>query len=770
MNLLFTAQLKRTLDRKGGVLNKRIILCLVLVSWFLIRIDSEAGGTEPVEGKTIKAVFVTEPPKIDGKLDDVCWLKQEPITDFVTMYPVQGEKPAFRSKVKIAYDNQNLYIAFETILPESLKVTARTLKRDDAEVNYDDCAFIYLDCMNDKRSCYFFGVNALNSQYDGHAEAEGSKMDLKWDGIWQSATSYSLHSWTCEIAIPFRILRYDPKAPRWGINFLVDLQGRQISYWSETGMNPAGVSKFGNLVGLEQIQARTHINLFPYLAFNHDKYAEKEDKFQAGLDVKSDLTNALTLNLTLNPEFALIEADVDTFNLLPQERLIPEKRPFFLEGLELFKTPVTLLYTRSIGSRRERQNPVDILGGAKLVGRIAGFSLGALNVATDRANGIPRETYSAFRLQKDILKSSTVGLLATSTHELRGESPNDSRWIDGALAFDSYLSLGKDLGLYPFISVIHQPQSADKKDKWAYYLAFQRLGSAPLQFNLKYQDIAENCTTSTSYIPYTDIRGSSAYLSYSWWVRKYGFYNLNPYGSYDYYENHDHKKTQQHFYLGFGSTLTNMTDIYLTRYEYFFNFPKYKHPYQLPYDFSLSYDYWELYLGTHTWKSVVGSITYGIGTQYYLFDLPGMSTTKFVAVGDKYFKLRAKNWDYSYRHLAFSSQIKPIDRLQLIVTLENVHFDFLSSSLADTSSSEWIVSARSHLLIIPQLSFKAFYQDDRKDKTTDLNLLLEYNYLPGSYIYLAYNHNENLVSNPDRTIAKRKEDLFFVKTDYWFNF
>ncbi|MGB8656460.1 MAG: DUF5916 domain-containing protein [Candidatus Zixiibacteriota bacterium] len=719
----------------------------------------------------MKAIYVTEPPKIDGKLDDVCWLKQEPITDFVTMYPVQGEKPAFHSKVRIAYDNQNLYVAFETILPESLKVTARTLKRDDAEVNYDDCAFIYLDCMNDRRSCYFFGVNALNSQYDGHAEAEGSKMDLKWDGIWQSATSYSLHAWSCEFAIPFRILRYDPKAPRWGINFLVDLQGRQIGYWSETGMNPAGVSKYGNLVGLEQIQARTHVNLFPYLAFNHDKYAEKEDKFQAGLDVKSDLTNALTLNLTLNPEFALIEADVDTFNLLPQERLIPEKRPFFLEGLELFKTPITLLYTRSIGSRRERQNPVDILGGAKLVGRVAGLSLGALNVATDRADGIPREDYSAFRLQKDILKSSTIGLLATSTHELKGDGLNDSRWIDGALAFDSYLSLGKDFGLYPLVSVIHHPHGDDKKDRWAYYLACQRLGSAPLQFDLKFQDIAENCTTSTSYIPYTDIKGGSAYLSYSWWVRKHGFYNLNPYGSYDYYENHDHKKTQQHFYLGFGSTLTNMTDVYLTRYEYLFKFPKYRRPYQLPYDFSVTYDYWELYLGTHTWKSVVGSITYGIGTQYYLFDVPGMSTTKFVAVGDKYFKLRPKSWDNSYRHLAFSSQIKPIDRLQLIVTLENVHFDFLSSSATDTSSSEWIVSARSHLLIIPQLSFKAFYQDDRKDQTTDLNLLLEYNYLPGSYIYLAYNHNENLVMNPGEVeLSKRKEDLFFVKTDYWFSF
>ena len=743
------------------------MLCLVLIPWLILSLNSITKGTEPIEGKQIKAVFVTEPPKIDGRLDDPCWLKQEPITDFITMYPVQGEKPAFQSKIKIAYDYQNLYIAVESILPESLKVTARTLKRDDAQVNYDDCAFIYLDCMNDKRSCYFFGVNALNSQYDGHAEAEGSKMDLKWDGIWQSATSYSLHSWSGEIAIPFRILRYDPKAPRWGINFLVDLQGRQISYWSETGMNPAGVSKFGSLVGLEHIQSGTHINLFPYLAYNHDKYAEKEDKFQTGLDVKSNLTNALTLNLTLNPEFALIEADVDEFNLFPKERFIPEKRPFFLEGLELFKTPLNLLYTRSIGSRRERNNPVDILGGAKLVGRVAGFSLGTLDVVTDKAKDIPRQNYSAFRLQKDVFKSSTVGILATSTHELKGNEPNDSRWIDGALAFDSYLSLGKDLGLYPFVSVIHHPQSSDRKDKWAYYLAFQRLGSAPLQFNLKYQDIAENCTTSTSYIPYPDIKGGSAYLSYSWWVRKHGFYNLNPYGSYERYDNHDQKKTQEHFYLGFGSTLTNMTDIYLTRYEYFFNFPQYKYPYHLPYDFSVTYDYWELYLGTHTWKSVVGSISYRIGTQYYLF---ASAKTKWVVVGDKYFELRDKNWDKSYRHLIFSSQLKPLDRLQLSINLENVHLDFLNYSSADTSSSQWISSVRSHLLITPQLSFKAFYQDDRKDKTTDVNLLIEYNYMPGSYIYWAYNHNEDLILNPDRTLFKRKEDLFFVKIDYWFNF
>jgi hypothetical protein len=751
-------------------LKKRIIGALVLMLWVFISINSISKAAEEVEGKKIKPLFVTTPPKIDGKLDDACWLTQEPVTDFITMYPVQGEKPAFVSKLKTAYDNRCLYIAFEILLPESLKVTARTLKRDDAQVNYDDCAFIYLDCMNDKRSCYFFGVNALNSQYDGHAEAEGSKMDLKWDGIWQSATSASLHSWTCEMAIPFRILRYDPKAPRWGINFLVDLQGRQISYWSETGMNPAGVSKFGSLVGLDHIQAGRDINFFPYLAFNHDKYAEKENKFQLGLDVKSGLTNALTLNLTLNPEFALIEADVDTFNLLPQERRIPEKRPFFLEGLELFKAPLTLLYTRSIGSRRERQNPVDILGGAKLVGRIGSFSLGALNVVTDKAKGIERQNYSAFRLQKDILKSSTIGILATSMHELK-DGLSDSRWIDGALAFDSYLSLGKDFGFYPFAAVIHHQHSAAgsaKKDLGAYYFALERLGSAPLQFNLKYQDIAENCTTSTSYIPYTDIKGGSAYLSYSWWVRKHGFYNLNPYGSYERYDNHDKKKTQENYYLGFGTTLTNMMDIYLTRYEYFFYFPKYKYPYYYDFDFKYNYDFWDLYLGTHTWKSVVGSLTYRVGSEYYLIE---SWRTKYVLIGYKFFELRKKNWDKSYRHLILSSDLKPLDRLQLTLNLENVHFDFLNSSSADTSSSQWIVSVRSHLLITPQLSFKAFYQDNRQDKTTDVNLLIEYNYLPGSYIYLAYNHNEDLVLNPVKVeLSKRKEDLFFVKTDYWFNF
>jgi hypothetical protein len=742
-------------------LKKKTIGALFLMLWVFISINSVSKATEEIEGKKIKPLFVTTPPKIDGKLDDPCWLVQEPVTDFITMYPVQGEKPAFVSKVRTAYDNQYLYIAFETLLPESLKVTARTLKRDDAQINYDDCAFIYLDCMNDKRSCYFFGVNALNSQYDGHAEAEGSKMDLKWDGIWQSATSISLHSWTCEMAIPFRILRYNPKAPRWGINFLVDLQGRQISYWSETGMNPAGVSKFGSLVGLEHIQAGRDINFFPYLAFNHDKYAEKENKFQLGLDVKSGLTNALTLNLTLNPEFALIEADVDEFNLFPKERFIPEKRPFFLEGLELFNTPLNLLYTRAIGNRRERNNPVDILGGAKLVGRIGSFSLGGLNVVTDKAKGIYRENYGAFRLQKDILKSSTIGILGTSMHELRGNGPSDSRWIDGALAFDSYLALGKDFGFYPFVAVIHHQHSAvdsAKKDLGAYYFALERLGSAPLQFSLKYQDIAKNCTTSTSYIPYTDIKGGSAYLSYSWWVRKHGFYNLNPYGFYEQYNNHANKKTQENYYLGFGTTLTNMTDIYLTRYEYLFNFPEYQMKWY--------YDFWELYLGTHTWKSIVGSLTYRIGTQYYLY---GPSSPKWLEIYK--FKLRSKNWDKSYRHLILSSQVKPLDRLQITLNLENVHFDFLNYSGADTSSSQWIVSVLSHLLITPQLSFKAFYQDNRQDKTTDVNLLIEYNYLPGSYIYLAYNHNEDLVLNPEKMeLFKRKEDLFFVKTDYWFNF
>jgi hypothetical protein len=156
-----------------------------------------------------------------------------------------------------------------------------------------------------------------------------------------------------------------------------------------------------------------------------------------------------------------------------------------------------------------------------------------------------------------------------------------------------------------------------------------------------------------------------------------------------------------------------------------------------------------------------------VGSEYYLFE---SEKTKYARVGYNFFELRKKNWDRSYRHLILSSQLKPLDRLQLTVNLENVHFDLLNSSLKDTSSSQWIVSVRSHLLIIPQLSFKAFYQDNRQDKTTDVNLLIEYNYLPGSYIYWAYNHNEDLVFNLDQTLSKRKEDLFFVKIDYWFNF
>ncbi len=744
---------------------------------------SIASGEELVENKSITAAFLTEPPSLDGKLDDPCWLKQTPVTDLVTMYPVQGEKPAAISRIWVAYDHQNLYLACETILPESLKVTARTLKRDDAEVNYDDCIFIYLDCLNDQRSCYFFGVNALGTQYDGHAEGEGSKTDLRWDGIWQSATSYSLHSWTCEIAIPFRILRYDPKALRWGINFLVDLQGRQIAYWANTGMNPAGVSKFGSLVGLKQIQTKTHFNLFPYLSFNHDRYGERENNFkfpykytdekgnkvELGLDVKGDLTNALTLNLTLNPDFAIIEADVDQFNLFPKERFIPEKRPFFLEGLEFFKTPLNLLYTRAIGSLRDRENPVDILGGAKLVGRIGSFSLGGLNVITDRTKDIDRQNFSAFRLQKDIFKSSNIGVLATATHQLQGDM-GDARWLDGALAFDSYLALGKDFGFYPFVSVIHHPGlsiNSKGKDDWAYSLTWQRLGSAPLQFKLAYQDIPENFQTSTSYVPYLDIKGYSLNLSYSWWLRKYGFYNLNPYGTYECYYTHEpdlskfKTKTQDNFSLGFGTTLMNMTDIYFTRYEYRFSFPQNRYPYYAPYDIKFNYDFWELYLGTHSWKSIVGNLTYRIGTQYYRY---GSDNTRYLFYP---YGLRKENWDRSYRHLILSTQIKPVDRLQLTFNLENVHFDFLNLALSDTSSSQWIISARSHLLIAAPLSFKAFYQDNHEDKTHDLNLLIEYNYLPGSYIYLAYNHNEDLVGTE---LTKRKEDLFFVKMDYWFNF
>ncbi|MCD6166212.1 carbohydrate binding family 9 domain-containing protein [bacterium] len=359
--------------------------------------------------KTMIAVRVQSPPKIDGKLDDPCWKLAIPTSDFIQMDPEEGKPATEQTIVRVVYDQNNLYFGIECLDSRPDKVVARLVPRDS---NFwpGDLISIALDTFHDHQNCFVFQVNPLGIQRDLRSEGDGrwgwGGTDVAWDGLWWSKGRVTDKGWTVEIAIPFKTLRFPRKKEQiWGVNIQrYQSSKKEDSDWSFISRDDGGVikiSKAGHLLGLEEITPGLHLELLPYGTTRQTRKPE-ESRWErdAGLDFKYALTSNLVLDATLNPDFAHIEADEERINLTRFELFYREKRSFFMERSELF-TPMNLFYSRRI---------INPKFGAKFTGKLGDWGLGFLT-AVDKEEG-PDPTYAVLRLQKDILKNSSIGILA----------------------------------------------------------------------------------------------------------------------------------------------------------------------------------------------------------------------------------------------------------------------------------------------------------------------------------------------------------------------
>ena len=393
-------------------------------------------------GKVIRAPKITDAHlRIDGKLDEPVWQQLTAITDFTQTNPDLGKPVSERTEAYVFYDDEKIYFGFRCYDSEPSKMVHR-YGAHDAFTN-SDSVNIFIDTFHDRRTGYFFSLNSRNSQFDATARESGqsgdfsSYYDATWDGIWESATSVESWGWSAEIAIPFKSIRVSQAAQQiWGLNLGRDIvRKNENDWWFPVGRydGTARPSKSGDLVGLENIRVGKNLELIPYVSTAYRK-AEWIPEHQggsgnAGLDARYGLTQNLTLNLALNPDFADTEADEFTSQISRFEIFFPEKRKFFTEGANYFATPLDVFFTRRVGSRLLDGEPQRILEGGKLTGKSGPWTIGALEAATQRTDFLDPESgfhdlappafFGVVRIQHDILEKSTVGLIS-STRLQRG--------------------------------------------------------------------------------------------------------------------------------------------------------------------------------------------------------------------------------------------------------------------------------------------------------------------------------------------------------------
>ncbi|UCF41859.1 MAG: carbohydrate binding family 9 domain-containing protein [Gemmatimonadota bacterium] len=366
-----------------------------------------------------------EAPVVDGRLGDAVWGYAPAITDFVQRNPIEGAAPSESTSVRFAYSDRDLYVAFRGYDRDPDRVYGRLVRRDQR--TSADQFSMFLDSHHDGRTAYEFSFNPSGARRDVFIFGDGAGRDDSWDPVYDWATQVDSLGWTVEMRIPFSQLRFaNSDSLVFGLRLRrsVNRRNEEVN-WPFFPRDQAGeVSRYGRLVGLSQLPPPKRAEALPYVAGSTEfAPAESDNPFETGRDtdlrvggdVKLGITSGLTLDLTVNPDFGQVEADPAVVNLTAFETFFPEKRPFFIEGTDLFRFGLSpsvgggpeggggggrgqegLVYTRRIGRRPQVDAETDEIGGyaeeirqttiitaGKLSGNLGkGWALGVMEALT----------------------------------------------------------------------------------------------------------------------------------------------------------------------------------------------------------------------------------------------------------------------------------------------------------------------------------------------------------------------------------------------------
>jgi hypothetical protein len=478
----------QTLEQGRSVRLKLFITFLCAVCAFQSFLTSGVLGDElqERERKQIRAVRITQPPRLDGRLDDTAWQNAMFVSDFLQKEPVEFGEPTEKSEVAIVYDDYALYVAAR-MYSNNPRALRRHLDRRDNQ-GLAEQIIVTFDTYHDRRTAYGFGVNVAGVRFDRyHPEDAEHPRDFSYNPVWKARTALNDSSWTAEIMIPFSQFRFNNAEEQiWGINFNRWVPSRNEDiFWVVVPRDETGwPSWFGDLVGIEGIEPSSRIEILPYVAgdgsfsdqYNRlNPYRDGSDfNSRFGGDLKMGLGSNLTLDATFNPDFGQVEADPAEVNLSAYETFFTERRPFFTEGSQLFETNgPTYFYSRRIGASPHGSVSGDfidmpqnatILGAAKVSGRMqSGLSVAGLLALTDDEFALvtdtsrydsdlaavgpgrerevrvePRTGYGVVRLQQEFGEErSTAGVIMTAVgRDLASDAP-----LAGALTEQAYGAL-----------------------------------------------------------------------------------------------------------------------------------------------------------------------------------------------------------------------------------------------------------------------------------------------------------------------------------------
>lgn len=448
-----------------------IIGCFILLN---VITPKTTGSEKEFEAVSLGERYIS----IDGRLDEDIWGTLLPISDFIQREPIENVPPTEKTEAFVCYDDKNLYVGIKAYMKDPSKIKSILTRRD--EWSPSDWVIVFVDSYNDNRTAFSFAVNPVGVKRDMRW-ANDEEADVNWNAVWDGQSSIFEGGWSAEFKIPFRELRFETADTQtWGFQIKRNIEhNNEEDFWTYWSKDEHGfVSHFGSMNNLNNIPQQKQIQVTPYITgqMNHSNqyvnpvHAEEYDILgDIGMDVKIGVTNNLTLDMTVNPDFGQVEADPAELNLSAFESYFQEKRPFFIEGGNIFHYPLgigdgdqswnSLFYTRRIGRSPHfsaywgdysdgyitEPSSTRILGAAKLSGKTSnGLSIGIMDAVTAEETAEiryedgskydqviePITNYFVNRIQKDFREGrTTIGGIITAVNRKIETEDEHLNWL-----------------------------------------------------------------------------------------------------------------------------------------------------------------------------------------------------------------------------------------------------------------------------------------------------------------------------------------------------
>ena len=728
----------------SNVQKKQLISNFRLVLLFICIISANQKGFTQINFENFKLPIhkTTEKILIDGVLNETTWKEAEVGKDFFMITPIDTGKATQFSEARVAFDDEYLYIAM-IFFNNSVQgdYVVESLKRDFS-FGKNDNFLVALDPFDNQSTGFAFGLNAYGAQWDG-TMYDGRSVDLNWDTKWYSEVKFDKEKWVCEIAIPFKSIRYDENNNRWGINFSrLDLKASEKSSWAPVPRQFPSVSLAyaGALIwDTPPPPQGSNISLIPYLSNNIIKQQTNDpyNSLKIGGDLKYNLTSALNLDVTINPDFSQAEVDQQVTNLDRFELFFPERRQFFLENADLFSNfgyrTIRPFFSRRIGLG------VPIVGGIRLSGNVdENWRIGVMDIQTQQDGdlNLAAENFGVLSVQRKVFDRSNISMIFVNKQAI-GKDENTSSQYNRNLGLEyNYFSTDN---LWNSKILFLQSFGDDTDSQGSVFASHIGYQSTRWNWRVQQEYVAGNYDAEVGFVPrknYNKLQTTGGHLFYT--TKETKLLSHGPQLGRTYFFDTDFGKKDQ-------------TD----QFKYLFNFKN-----RSRFSVGVSENFVELLSDFDPIRTQVATLKSGSQHQWTSFsaEYDSKPQNRFT------YSLGALTGGYynNGTRTAFSSEMGY--RFQPILEVNTVaNYNRIELPAPWNTNSFWLLGIKANLTLTNKIFFSNLFQYNEQLDLWNFNSRFQWRYKPASDIFLVFNSNEMTIPEVSSGWS------LTLKVNYWLN-